>query len=436
MNAGLPTDQKSLEYMAGVTFEELKEDYRHRLFDRYLPFWERGAYDTERGGFMCYLNDDGSVADDEKPLWFQARAVFIYAMLFNDFGRDNQYLERAVRTRDFMVRHMRADNGLWYQRVHGDGKIKGDVYDDATGEWFYGWIYVAEGFAELYRATGDRHDLDMALESMHAALKAYDDPAYDGAWNYGGYPDNLSLRGARVQSHSMVVIALLTRLLSHFQDSSLEDIQAEHIDLVMNRFYNPELGIANENLHHDFSRLEGHEDYMQPGHSVETMWVVLLEAVRTGNAGLFNQAASRFRHYLELGWDYGFEGYGDMHFWLFDGLGRDRDTMYGVKSMWSHTELLIGLMHIYEYTGENWACEWYERVRTYALKAFDTDYGVWRQAVDRLGNDRKRETYSAKRKGNYHYPRYLMLNIMSIDRIIKNGGRTTPFPLKEDGRKM
>ena len=55
-------------------------------------------------------------------------------------------------------------------------------------------------------------------------------------------------------------------------------------------------------------------------------------------------------------------------------------------------------------------------------------HGVWRQAVDRRGNDVKRVATSTKRKDNDHQARMLMLNLMSLDRIIGNRRRATPFP--------
>ena len=84
----LPSQPLPVGTIAGKTLEELREDYRHRLFDRYLPFWHNGGYDEERGGFLCYLNDDGTVYNDEKPLWFQARAVYIFSLLYNEFGHN------------------------------------------------------------------------------------------------------------------------------------------------------------------------------------------------------------------------------------------------------------------------------------------------------------------------------------------------------------
>ncbi|MFC2087646.1 AGE family epimerase/isomerase, partial [Bacteroidota bacterium] len=70
--------------------------------------------------------------------------------------------------------------------------------------------------------------------------------------------------------------------------------------------------------------------------------------------------------------------------------------------MWAHTEILIACMLILEYTGEIWAKEWYERAFRYIMDTMTTDYGVWRQAVNRFGENKKRKEVSIYRKGNFH----------------------------------
>ena len=97
--------------LAGMSLAGLRDDYRRRLFEEYLPFWHKGAYDSELGGFICHLNDDGSPVDNEKNLWFQGRAVWVYSYLYNNFGGELRYLIIAEKTRDFMVAHMHAGNG-------------------------------------------------------------------------------------------------------------------------------------------------------------------------------------------------------------------------------------------------------------------------------------------------------------------------------------
>ena len=86
-------------------------------------------------------------------------------------------------------------------------------------------------------------------------------------------------------------------------------------------------------------------------------------------------------------------------------------------------------MTILEYTGEVWAKEWYERVRAFTLRTMaNTGHGVWRQAVDRFEDDIQRVGVSSKRKGNFHQPRCLMMNILSLQRMIDNRGNWLPWP--------
>jgi mannose/cellobiose epimerase-like protein (N-acyl-D-glucosamine 2-epimerase family) len=412
-------EQELPDTIAGMTLENLREDYRHRLFDRYLPFWDNGGFDEELGGFMCMLNDDGSVADDEKYIWYQGRALWVYSFLYNNMGQEPRFLEIAQKTRDFMVKYMRAENGTWLERVHRNGSLKEGVSDN-----IYGWLFAANGLAEFYKATKDNRDREMVFETVWAALRAYDSTHYTGARNYGGLSPDVSFTGFRAQGHSMVLIRLFTQLLSHTKNRKFEEILDEHVNLVMTKFFNPKLGITNEYLLHDYSRIPGYEDYMYIGHSVETLWMVMFEAKRSNDAVLFEDTKNLIRRYIEIGWDYVFEGFGDEHVYVFDGPDRTREKQYGVKSMWSHCELMIALLHIYEFTGERWALEWYERVRKYSIQKFDTDYGVMRQAVDRIGRDVKRVGVPAKRKGNFHEPRWLMLNLLCLDRMLEKKEET------------
>ena len=39
--------------IAGMSLAELRDDYRNRLFNEYLPFWEKGGIDRQYGGIMC-----------------------------------------------------------------------------------------------------------------------------------------------------------------------------------------------------------------------------------------------------------------------------------------------------------------------------------------------------------------------------------------------
>jgi len=415
--------------LAGMTLEELREDYRQRLFDRYLPFWDKGAYDDEIGGVMCSLNDDGSIADGEKFIWFQGRGLWVYASLYNNFGKEQRYLERAQKMREFLVKYMYAGNGTWYERLNRDGSVK-----EGVSKSLYGWFFIANGLQELYKATGNEEDLNLVNETIEALLKAYNNPDFGGVSNLGGYPKDMSFTGCRAQGIHMCFLRLLTQLLSHVKNPGLEKLQEEQVNLIMTKFYNPEYGITNEYLRHDYSRIPGYEDYMLVGHSIEVQWMVMFEAIRTKNRKLFDESKNLIHRYLEIGWDYIFDGLGATHFYVFDGPDRTREKLYGVKEGWAHHEILIALMHVVEFTGEQWAKDWYDKAHEYIVEKFDTECGVWKQSLNRFGGEvdhslKIRSRWHPKRKDNFHQPRMMMLNLLSLDRMIKNKGKPTPFPV-------
>jgi len=425
---GSTAEQLVPDTLAGMSLEDLKKDYHHRLFDRYFPFWDKGGYDDEIGGVMVNLNDDGSVADDEKFIWFQGRGLWVYSFLYNNFGNEPRYLERATKMHDFIVKYMYAGSGKWYQRLNRDGSLKEGVSDTTNG-----WAFIADGLQEFYRATGNEEDVKLVEDTIQAIVSVYDNPGFTGTRNLGGLPENTPMKGLRELATSRRFVRIISSLLSQISNPRLETLLKEHLDIMMTKFYNPEFGIVNEYLQHDYSRIPGFEDYTFVGHVTEGMWIIMLEALRKKDKALFNKAVNIVRKHVEIGWDYIFGGLGS-HYYVFDGPGRTREKMYDLKEGWANFELMIPLVYIIEYTGECWAKEFYDRLYPYIIKTYDTDWGVWKQSVNRLGGPVSRELYirkrwHPKRKGNFHQARAMMYNMLSFDRMIHNKGKLTPFPV-------
>ena len=379
------------------------------MYEEYLPFWDHGGYDREYGGFICNLNSDGIPVDDEKFIWYQGRAVWVYSFLYNNFGGDDKHLEIARKTRDFMVNEMYLGNGKWAELVRRDGSVVKGAEEDSD---VYGWLFAANGLAEFYKISGKEEDMRLCKESIRAAVRAYDSPRY-----LKGTVDE----GKRFQGHSMILIRLLTQLLSCHHDADLSELLDFHLDKIMSSFFNPEYGISNEKLQHDYSRIEGREGFTFLGHSLETQWMVMDLALQRNDDALFHTAKSNFRRYLEMGWDHIFSGWGSEDYYVFGDQNHAPGAVYSTKTMWAHTEILIGCMMIFEKTGECWAEDWYWRTWEYLKDNFCRGIGAWEQAVDRQGEPKVRtyENINPMRRGNYHQPRFLMLNILSLDRMIK-----------------
>ncbi len=405
------TGYKSSEYIAGVTLHEHRDQLRGMLYDEYLPFWNNGGYDKKYGGFICNLSKEGIPVDDEKFIWYQGRAIWVYSFLYNNFGHNPEFLEIARSTRDFMVKNMYLGEGRWAELVRRNGYVIKGV---EPGSDIYGWLFAANGLSEYYKISGEEEDIRLVKESIWAAVKAYDSPHYQ---------EGTGLEGLRIQGHSMIFIRLLAQLLKYQNDDRLEELMDFHVDKLMTNFYHPGYRISNEMLNHDYSRIKGEEGLMFLGHSLETQWMVMQLALQKKDQVLFDKAKNNFRRFLEMGWDYNFDGWASENYQVFGSEDYILGTDYSTKTMWAHTEILVGCMMVFENTGEAWARDWYQRTWEYVLKTFRLGVGAWEQAVNREGEPISREKWGINpmRRGNYHQPRFLMLNMLSLDRMIKRG---------------
>ncbi|MEQ9209322.1 MAG: hypothetical protein RLN96_05695, partial [Pseudomonadales bacterium] len=71
---------------------QLQQFYRDRLLGNTIPFWFPRSYDKEHGGFLLMRDADGSLIDDDKSVWFQGRATWTLANLYNTVEQKEEWL--------------------------------------------------------------------------------------------------------------------------------------------------------------------------------------------------------------------------------------------------------------------------------------------------------------------------------------------------------
>ena len=395
----------------GRSFEAHSSACRSQLFEHYLPFWEQGGIDEENGGFMCYLHDDGSVENDRKDIWYQGRGIWVYSFLYNEFDPDPKWLEIARKARNFMVRHMHRGDGTWLDTVNRVGTPVDGIAIERSNN-VYGALFAAVGLIQYAKATGSSEDLELAKRSLRKSIERYDDPGYRGVVAPG-----VEKTGLRTQGVSFMMVWVIPQLLELESDPYFERRVREHLGYLQNKFWNPAYGISNEILFHDYSRIGSLAGDMIPGHSIEAQWMGMEEALREGDTELSGVFKNRMRRLIEMSWDYPFEGTCDTGYHVLASDRHPAGPVLDIKTMWAQSEVSIGCLIAFEQTGEAWAREWFERSWTFLQRTMTTDHGVWRQAVDRSGNDMQREGISIYRKGNFHQPRCLMYLMRSLERL-------------------
>ncbi|MCP5114151.1 MAG: hypothetical protein GY953_25245, partial [bacterium] len=345
--------------LAGMTLAELRRRYHAELFDSLLPFWDRHGIDHERGGVVCALDHDGRRANTDKQLWFQGRAIWVYSFLYNHFGQDARHLDIARKTKEFVLAHAPRPDGWWAEILAEDGKVlrpfSGDVY---------GMYFVAEGLQEYAAAAGDDEALDTAIALLRRLHQHIQRPDY--RFMGTGAP------GVRAQGLWMVTLRIVTQILNRQEDAELEKVAAQCVDAVIHKHYNPEIGLNNEMLNFDFSRPAGEATKSLPGHSIETLWMVMDEADRLNDPTLWATCAERIHRHIEVGWDYVYGGLAEWvnvdqgcYAWEVERpVGTDLEFRFVgeyqyMKALWALHEIQVATLKIFERTRAEFASRFF-----------------------------------------------------------------------------
>lgn len=398
--------------LAGKTLEELREEYRYWLLDDYVPFLDKYVIDHEYGGFMCTTDRDGTNINKNKRTWYEGRGTWVHSFLNNEVKSDPAYVEVARKSVEFILKHNPTGKELMPAGYTREGKPLRNEPDSV----FYGDMFVANGLQEFSKASGEDKYWDMAKEIVLKCADIYDNrPDYGNLRATKNAPE---VKQPRMLGHWFVLIRCTTQMLEKRDDAEMKAINDRCVDAIMNRHYNPAYDLINEYVNHDLSRIDSDRGQTVGGHSPETLWMVLFEAVRRKDKALFDRASESLKRHIEVMWD-------DVYGGMLGGLRHvDRNEWSVGKSLWLQEEVLIGTLCIIEHTGAQWAKDWFSRMYTYVLDKFSLKqygYPLWILYADR------KVTFveHTNRVGNFHHPRHLMTNLITLDRMIERGGKVS-----------
>jgi mannose/cellobiose epimerase-like protein (N-acyl-D-glucosamine 2-epimerase family) len=406
--------------LAGMSLPELRARYHSYFFGTYLPFWDQHGIDHEYGGFMCAFDHDGTRVNTNKFHWFQARGIWVYSFLYNYFKPDPHYLEIAKKTKDFMLAHFPQKDGFYAELVTREGKVLKPFSGDIFGMYF-----AAEGLQEYAYAAKDDEARALAFGLMKKLFAYMNQPGVTDP-ETGGV-------GVRSQGVWMVILRNATQMLRRWNDPEIASMAQQCVDYVIHKHYNPEFGLTTETLNFDFSRPKETANVTVLGHSVETLWMIMDEALRRKDQALYDLCVERVRHNLEVGWDYIYGGLADSvnvdqgcYQWPVDNpVGTELEfhatgEYKWVKTAWAVDEVLLATMNVIEHKRHEWAVTFFDR----AHEMFEQKFSLQRRgyALFQIFGDR-RVTFQphSTRQENYHHARQIMLNLLAMDRMIGKG---------------
>jgi len=385
------------------SFADLLARYRSLLLEVIVPFWEPHL-DGEYGGILNCLADDGTRISEDKFIWSQARALYIYAKLYNAIAPRQEWLEAARSIYRFLLAHGRDRTGHWVWRTDRRGHVL-EGYQSLYAEGF-----ALYGLAEYYRATGDEEARAVGLETYHRVVEQL---AVPGSYPLAPYaiPAGMKCHGV-----SMIFSLVFWEFGRAIGDRAIEEDGYCHTLEVLNHYLRPErrallefIGLDNRPQDTPPGRT------VVPGHAIESLWFQMHVLESRGEHARIPAAAEAIRWHLERGWDAEFGG-------IF--LGMDVDGVEPpywahatVKTWWQHTEALYATLLAYAHTREDWCLEWYWRVHDWAFAHYpDPAHGEWRQRLDRAGRPLE-EIVALPVKDPFHLPRVVIYIIQVLERL-------------------
>lgn len=127
-------DEKTLTQLGGMSLKKLPDYHRDYLKETYIRNWDR-AIDWKYGGFANTLNPAEEPDFENKNMYYQGRALWMFSYLYNHITSEKRHLEAAIRGRDFIKKYALTEDFHWVstvnrvgQRLSGPNNHYGDIY--------------------------------------------------------------------------------------------------------------------------------------------------------------------------------------------------------------------------------------------------------------------------------------------------------------------
>ncbi len=373
-----------------ATYEKL---YKNSLFNDIIPFWEKNSVDPEYGGYFTCLDREGKVYDTDKFIWLQARQVWTFSMLYNEYEKRQEWIDIARHGIDFLKKYGTDTEGNWYFSLRRDGAPLVQPYN------IFSDCFAALAFGAYARATGDESCKEISLKTYRNILSRQENPK--GKYNKS-ITENRPLKSF---SLPMILANLTLELKWLLGEESFKQYSDIFLDEIMNSFLDPETLLIRENVLAGGKELDSFEGRLiNPGHGIEGMGFVMDIARELGKDSIVKKAVEVTLSILEFGWD---KKYGGI-FYFMDSKGKPPLSLeWDQKLWWVHLEALVTLSTAYQITGDQRCRDWFKKVHDYTWKHFpDPEYGEWFGYLNRAG-DPLLTLKGGKWKGFFHVPRSL-----------------------------
>ena len=383
--------------------------YRDALLDDVIPFWLRHGMDREHGGIITALDRDGSILDTDKGVWFQGRAGWMFATLYNTVEKRAEWLEAARSCVEFSRAHCHSPEGKMYFTVTREGaplRMRRYVFSEA---------FAAISYAAFAKATGDSRAADDAWKAFDTYLRHSFEPGvmqpkFEATRSMKGIaPLMITIVTAQELRENLGDAVVRGRSCTEWIDHCIAEIEGD--------FFKRDIGVLMEIVAPDGSIID-HIDgrTLNPGHAIECAWFIMHEGRHRGDKRLIELGCSILDCMWRRGWD---QEHGGVLYFV-DVFGKPvQEYWHDMKFWWPHNEAIIATLLAWKLTGESRYAEWHKLVHDWSFAHFsDREHGEWFGYLHRDGSVSQRAKGNMF-KGPFHLPRMLWYCWRLLDPALK-----------------
>lgn len=381
------------------------ESYKKDLTENIMPFWMEYGLDRENGGVYTCVNRDGSLMDTTKSVWFQGRFAFICSFAYNNVEKNQEWLDAAKSTLEFIEKHCFDEQGHMYFSVTAEGKPL------RKRRYVFSETFAAIAMSEYALATGDQHWAKRAIQVFEDTQRFLATPGFLPA----KFEADVKLQG---HSIVMILINVGSCIRKVVDDPKLTQQIDESIEKLKKYFIHPEFKCLLETVGENGEFIDTNMTRtINPGHCIETSWFIMEEAkLRGWEKPMFDLALQVFDWSWDWGWDKQYGGI--INFRDCKNLP-SQDYSQDMKFWWPQCETIIASLYAYLGTGDEKYLYRHERISEWTYAHFpDAEYGEWYGYLHRDG------TVAQPAKGNlykgpFHIPRMMIKGYMLCQEILK-----------------
>jgi N-acylglucosamine 2-epimerase len=338
--------------------------YRDALLDDVIPFWTEHSPDREHGGYYTFLDRDGSLYGTDKPIWLQARHVWLFSRLYNAVERRQEWLDLAALGYRFLLRRAFDHDGRMFFLVTDDGQPL------RKRRYVFSEMFGVMAFSEYAKAAGDAEALDRARGLFRLLMECLSTP--------GKLPPKVTPTTRETRTHAVPMMLLcLCQQMRDYDDGPLyEEIAGRAVVELLTDFVKSEEKALIENVGVHGERMDSPEGRLVcPGHAIESAAFLMEEGRRRDDKGMIYGACEVLDWSLERGWD---ERHGGIVYFV-DAEGRPPEQLeHDMKLWWPHIEALRASLIAYRLTFEKRYRDWFVRLHDWTFGHFpDPDFGEW-----------------------------------------------------------